>query len=184
MLGVMTRYWWTYALRGLVAIAFGIAAMLWPDLTINALVILFGAYVVADGLLELFNGASGRGVHGRWWVDILIGLAGLVAGAWAMLFPDLTAIGLMYFIAAWWLFTGVMQIVFAIRVRQLIANEWLMILSGLASVILGVLFLLYPGEGAISLIWVVGVFAIFLGVLLVMLAFRLRSIRAHPRVWR
>jgi uncharacterized membrane protein HdeD (DUF308 family) len=184
MLGVMTRYWWIYALRGLIAILFGIAALLWPELTITALVILFGAYVVADGVFAIINGASGRGIHDRWWVDILIGLAGIVAGVWAMLYPDLTAIGLMYVIAAWWLFTGIMQVILAIRLRDFISNEWLMILSGLASMVLGIAFLLFPGDGAISLIWVVGVFAIIVGVMLIMLAVRLRGIRANPRIMR
>jgi uncharacterized membrane protein HdeD (DUF308 family) len=184
MLGVMSRYWWTYALRGLIAILFGIGAILWPDLTISALVILFGAYVVVDGVLAIFNGVTGRGIHDRWWADILIGLAGIIAGSWAMAFPGLTAVGLMYFIAAWWLFTGLMEIVVAIRLREVISNEWTMILSGALSVVLGVLFLISPGDGAISLIWVIGIFAIVFGVMLVSLAFRLRGIRTNPRVMR
>ena len=184
MLGVMSRYWWTYALRGLIAILFGVMAIGWPDLTISALVILFGAYVVVDGVIAVFNGVTGRGIHDRWWADILIGFAGIVAGIWAMADPELTAVGLMYVIAAWWLFTGVMEIIVAIRLREVLSNEWTLILSGMLSVVLGVLFLVSPGAGAISLIWVIGIFAIVFGVMLVVLAFRLRGIRTNPRVLR
>jgi len=178
MLALISRYWWVYLLRGAIAVLFGIVAILWPDVTVTALVILFGAYVLVDGVLEIFHGATSR--HDRWWADILIGLAGILVGIWAMLFPDLTAIGLMYFIAAWWLFTGAMQVVFAIRLREVLRNEWMLILSGLLSVILGIVFLLFPGEGAISLVWVIGLFAILFGAMLIALAFRLRGMGSAP----
>ena len=181
MLDILSRYWWTYAVRGAIAILFGIVALVWPELTVTSLVIVFGAYVLVDGVIEIYHGVTSRDRHDRWWADILIGLAGIIVGIWAMLFPGLTAIGLMYFIAAWWLFTGIMEIILAIRLREVITNEWSLGLSGLLSVILGVIFLLFPGEGAISLVWVIGAFAIVFGVLLLILAWRLRGLREGAR---
>ena len=133
--------------------------------------------MLVDGVVGIYRGITGRGGSDPWWVDILIGLAGIVVGIWAMLFPGLTAIGLMYFIAAWWLFTGLMEIILAIRLRREIDNEWMLGLSGLLSVVLGVIFLLFPGDGAISLVWVIGAFAIVFGAMLVVLALRLRGLR-------
>lgn len=176
MLRMLSRNWWTFLIRGAVAILFGLAAIIWPGLTVSALVIVFGAYVIVDGIFAIADGVTGRGANSHWWAEILIGIAGIVAGVWAMLFPGLTAIGLMYFIAAWWLVTGVLQIIYAIRVRREITNEWFLILTGALSAILGVAFMLFPGGGAISLIWVIGIYAIFFGIMLILLAFRLRGL--------
>lgn len=175
MLEILSKNWWTFLVRGIIAVIFGLAALIWPSLTIGTLVIVFGAYVVVDGIFAIVDGFTSRDSNDRWWVEILIGIAGIVAGGWAMAFPGLTAIGMMYFIAAWWLVTGVLQIILAIRVRKEITNEWMLILSGALSAILGVVFLLFPGSGALSLIWVVGIYAIFFGILLIVLAFKLRG---------
>lgn len=175
MLEILSKNWWTFLVRGIIAVIFGLAALIWPSLTIGTLVIVFGAYVVVDGIFAIVDGFTSRNSNDRWWVEILIGIAGIVAGGWAMAFPGLTAIGMMYFIAAWWLVTGVLQIILAIRVRKEITNEWMLILSGALSTILGVVFLLFPGSGALSLIWVVGIYAIFFGILLIVLAFKLRG---------
>lgn len=175
MLQALSRYWWTFLIRGIIAILFGLAAVFWPGLTISTLVIVFGAYVLVDGVFAIIDGISGRGDNTHWWVEILIGIAGIVAGIWAMTFPGLTAIGLMYFIAAWWLVTGVLQIIYAIRVRREITNEWFLILTGVLSAILGIVFMLFPGSGALSLIWVIGIYAIFFGIMFILLAFRVKG---------
>jgi uncharacterized membrane protein HdeD (DUF308 family) len=176
MLYMLSRNWWTFLIRGIIAVLFGPAAIIWPGLTLSALIIVFGAYVLVDGIFAIIEGFSSRDGNNRWWVSILIGIAGIVAGIWAMLFPDLTAIGLLYFIAAWWLVTGMLQIVYAIRVREEITNEWLLILTGALSVILGVVFMIFPGSGALSLIWLSGLYAIFFGILLIVLSLRLRGL--------
>ena len=178
MLTLLTQNWWTFLIRGIIAVLFGLAAIIWPGLTIATLVIVFGAYVLIDGIFAIFDGFSARKENSHWWVEILIGIAGIIIGVWAMAFPGLTAVGLMYFIAAWWLITGVLQIVFAIRVRKEITNEWLLILSGALSAILGIVFMLFPGSGALSLIWVVGVYAIIFGIMLIIFSFRLKGMAA------
>jgi uncharacterized membrane protein HdeD (DUF308 family) len=149
--------------------------MVVPDITLFTLIILFGAYIVVDGVLEIWNGIMNRNVHDRWWVDILIGLAGVIGGLLVMTLPDVTATALMYFIAAWMVIVGILQIVYALRVRQEISNEWLIILAGLLSLLLGIYFFAFPGDGATSLVWLIGLYSILFGVLIVILAFRARK---------
>lgn len=173
---MLSRYWWTFLVRGIVAILFGLAAIIWPGLTVSALVIVFGAYVLVDGVFAIVDGIFNRSANDYWWAEILIGIAGIVIGIWAMAFPGLTAIGLMYFIAAWWLATGVLQIVYAIRVRREITNEWFLIGTGALSAILGIIFMLFPGSGALSLIWVIGIYAIIFGIIFVLLSFRVKKL--------
>lgn len=177
MLRALSESWWLFLVRGIIAVLFGLAAIVWPELTITTLVIVFGAYAVIDGVIAIIGGFQSRDGNDQWWVYVLIGLAGIIVGIWAMLFPGLTAIGLLYFIAAWLLITGVLQIIYAIRVRREISNEWLLVLSGVLSTILGIVFMIFPGSGAISLIWVIGFYAIFFGGMLVVLAFRLRGLK-------
>ncbi|HYI24056.1 MAG TPA: DUF308 domain-containing protein, partial [Thermomicrobiales bacterium] len=126
LLGTLGKYWWVLLLRGIAAVAFGVIAVVWPGLTVFVLVILFGAYTLVDGIIEIWAGIQGRNTHDRWWADILIGLAGVVAGILVMSWPGVSALALMYVIAAWMIVTGVLQIISAIRLRQEISNEWML----------------------------------------------------------
>lgn len=172
----LSKFWWVLLLRGLIAIAFGVAAIVWPGLTLWVLIVLFGAYTLVDGVLEIWAGFRNRGVHDRWWVDILIGIVGVVAGVLVISWPGLSALALIYIIAAWMVIIGVLQIITAIRMRAVIPNEWLLVLSGVLSVALGAIFFAFPGSGAVGLVWVIGIYAILFGVLLAILSFRLRSL--------
>lgn len=175
ILGVISKYWWVLLLRGLAAVVFGILAVSMPGLTLFMLVITFGIYTIFDGVLEIWNGFTNRAQHDRWWVDVLIGLAGVIAGILIMSLPGVTARVAIYFIAAWMLVTGVLQIITAIRVRKEVSNEWLMILSGALSALLGVYFFAFPGGGAVSLVWVIGIYAILFGIMLVVMSFKARK---------
>lgn len=174
MLDLIARNWWVFLIRGLVSILFGLTAIIWPGLTLIALVWLFGVYAIIDGVASIWSGFTNRNRHDRWWVEILIGIAGIVAGVLVVALPGLSALALMYFIATWMIIIGVLLIVFAIRMRQEIANEWLLGISGLLSVILGIIFLIFPGSGALSLVFWIGSYAILSGILLIAFAFRLR----------
>ena len=171
----ISKYWWMILLRGLLAIGFGLIAVTWPDLTLFWFIYLFGFYAIADGVVEIWSGITNRTRHDRWWSEILIGLAGIVAGILVIAWPDVTAVAAMYFLAAWMVVTGVIGIVYALRVRQEISNEWLIIITGVISVMLGIYFFAFPGDGALSLIWVIGIYAIIVGVLLVIFSFRARK---------
>ncbi len=162
----VARNWWTLALRGLFAVLFGIAAFVWPALTLAALVILFGAYALVDGLFALIGG-----IQTRSWFFIIEGIAGILIFIW----PGITALLLLTFIAGWAIITGIIEIIGAIRLRQVIANEWLLILGGVLSVLFGIILIAQPGAGALAVIWVIGAYALIFGITLIALAFRLRG---------
>ena len=168
--GQMARYWWVLALRGLFAILFGVLAILWPDMALLTLVFMWGFYAMTIGITEIIVGVSGR-----WWSMALLGVLGVLAGIIAFLMPGLTALTLLYLIAAFFIVRGVFEIVAAIQLRKVIDNESWLALAGIASIIFGVLLFLFPGAGALSLVLFIGCFAIVLGVFSVALAFRIRS---------
>jgi uncharacterized membrane protein HdeD (DUF308 family) len=167
--------WWLVALRGLLAIVFGVVAFAMPGITLLALVYLFGAYALADGIIELIAGYKMRDGDKPVWPIVVIGILGIIAGVLTFFWPGVTALVLLAFIAAWALVTGVFQIIAAIRLRKEIQHEWLLILSGVLSVLFGLAMLIFPGAGALAVIWVIAAYAIVFGVLLLILGFNLRK---------
>lgn len=175
MVIVLSRNWWTLALRGLFAVLFGIMAFAWPGITLGALVLLYGAYAFADGVLAIAAALVGRTVGVPWWALLIEGLAGIGVGIITLLWPGITALVLLYLIAFWAVVTGVFEIVAAIRLRKEIRGEWLLALSGVLSVLFGVALIVSPGTGALAVVWLIGAYAIVFGVLMIALALRLRS---------
>ena len=175
LLGTLARYWWVLVLRGVLAVLFGIAAWVWPGLTLTVLVAFFGAYALVDGVFAVVAGIASYGENRRWWAELLVGIAGIVAGIMTWVWPGLTTLALLYLIAAWAIATGVFEIAAAIELRRAIENEWLLGLGGLASVLFGLLLIVFPGEGALGLLWLIGAYAVLFGVLLIALGFRLRG---------
>jgi uncharacterized membrane protein HdeD (DUF308 family) len=172
---ILSRRWWLLLLRGLIAIAFGVVSWVQPGLSLASLVLLFGAYSLADGVLNAWTALEGRREHEHWWVLFLEGLLGIGVGVLTFLAPGLTALALLFYIAIWAIATGVLEIVAAIRLRKEIENEWMLIVAGLASVVFGALLMAQPAAGALALLWLIASYAIFFGVLLVVLAFKVRS---------
>jgi uncharacterized membrane protein HdeD (DUF308 family) len=183
MLRVLARNWWALVLRGLFAVLFGLAAFFWPGITLAALVLLFGAYSLADGIFAIVAALSGADRQTRWWVLLLEGIAGILASAATVFWPGLTALALVYLIAAWALVTGILEIVAAVRLRREIEGEWLLGLSGLASVLFGLYVAVFPGPGALAVVWIIGAYALFAGILLIALGLRLRG-RDEPAAVR
>lgn len=171
----LSKYWWLIALRGLMAVVFGLMAFVWPDLTLLALVLLFGIYASVDGFLTLVAGLTHTKTNQRWWMLLIEGLVSIAAGVITVLWPGLTAIALVYLIGSWAIVTGVMEVVAAIRLRQEIHNEWLLALAGILSIAFGVAIVIWPGAGALTVIWLIGGYAVTFGLLLIVLGFRLRS---------
>lgn len=173
--------WWAVALRGLAALAFGLLTLVSPGISLAALVLLFGAYAVADGVLAIVAASRHRRVGEKWWVVALGGIAGIAAGIITFLVPAITALVLVYVIAARAIIVGAMEIAAAIRLRKVIKGEWLMALGGVASIVFGVLVALFPGLGALTVVLWIGAFSVVIGAMLIALGFRLRSwSRAHP----
>ena len=161
--------------RGVISMIIGVVAFVWPGVTIAVLVGLFALYAFVDGATNLVLGLSAAPRYGRSWMLALEGIAGLAIGVMTFLWPGVTALALIWFIAAWAVLTGVLEIVAAIRLRRVIVGEWLLLLSGVLSLAYGVLIAAFPGAGAIGIAWVLGAYAVATGVILVLLGIRLRS---------
>ena len=164
----LAKNWWALALRGIAAIVFGILALVLPGVTLAVLVLLFGAYALVEGVFNVVAAIRGRGDGSPWWALVLEGSVSIAAGIVAILVPGLTALALLYMIAAWAVVTGVLEIVAAVRLRRQITGELWLALNG-------VLTFLVPGAGALSLAWLIGAYAVLFGLLLLGLAFRLRG---------
>ena len=174
MLEALAQNWGLSLLRGLLAIAFGVLAFIWPGITLISLVLLYGAFAFADGILAIAAAIRGGAPAPRWWL-LLIGVFGIAAGVLTLLWPQITALVLLLFIAGWAIATGIMQIIGAFKLREEITDEWLLIASGVLSVAFGVLLAMWPKAGALAMVLVIGSFAIMYGILLVMFALRLRK---------
>jgi uncharacterized membrane protein HdeD (DUF308 family) len=174
----LSQRWWVLLLRGLAAIAFGVAAFMWPGLTIVSLALVWGVYAFADGLTSLTLAVSLRdgGAAQRWWMAI-VGVIGILAGVAAFLSPLAVAGVLLLFIAGWAIAVGALQIWGAIQLRKEISGEWMLILCGLLTIAFGVLLAARPAAGALSLIWVIASYALIIGVLYVLLSFRVRALK-------
>ncbi len=179
----LTRSWWLMLLRGVAGILFGIAAFIWPGLTVLALTLLYGAFALADGVFSLGAALTGGGDKAipTWWLA-LIGLLGIAAGCVAFLWPGLTAFALVLMIGAWAVTIGVLEIIGAIWLRKELEDEWMLIVAGLISVLFGLAVLLRPGAGALALAWAIGAYALVSGLLHVAFALRLKGVhkRAAP----
>jgi uncharacterized membrane protein HdeD (DUF308 family) len=162
-------------IRGLVAVVIGILAMAWPGITIAVVVGIFGLYAVIDGVTNLILGLSRTRTHGRSWAVSLQGAVGVLAGIVTFVWPGITAFALVMFIGAWAIVTGVFEIAAAIRLRRYIKGEWLLALSGIISVLFGFLVFAFPTAGAVGIAWVLGIYAVAAGMVLVALGVRLRS---------
>lgn len=171
----LTYNWLTVALRGVLAIVVGLIAIFFPQITLTVLIALFAAFALLEGLFLIISGIRSRNEHERWWVLIIQGLLGLGAGVIALLAPLATALALLYLMAAWAIAAGIMEIAAAIRLRKEIKGEWMLILDGVITVLFGLALVLVPGAGLLFLIWMIGGFKLASGVLLLMLAFRLRK---------
>ena len=174
MVHALAKNWWLLLLRGIAAIIFGVLAFAWPGLTLLTLILFYGAFALVDGVLAIIAAIAGGAPAPRWWLAI-VGLLGIAAGLLTFLMPGLSALVLLFFIAGWAIATGVLQIIGAIQLRKEIDNEWLLILGGVISVLFGVGMMLAPGAGALALVWVIGTYAVVMGVVLVALALRLKK---------
>ena len=175
LLGYLGRNWGWVVLRGVAAVLFGVLAFAWPGITLAALVIVWGAYALADGVLSLVAAYRVRDQGNPFWSLLIVGLLGIAAGIVTFIWPGMTALLLLMFIAAWAVVMGVFQVVAAIRLRKEIRGEWLLGLSGVLSIIFGIVMFAQPGAGALAVIWAIGGFAIVFGVLLIWLGFKLKQ---------
>jgi uncharacterized membrane protein HdeD (DUF308 family) len=170
----LAHNWWVFALRGVLAIIFGVLAFVWPAMTLTVLVLLFGAYVLVDGVFALITAFRARGHVQHLWTLIVEGVVCVGAGILTFIYPGVTTLVLLYIIAFWAILTGLFEMIAAVRLRREIEHEWLLILAGMLSLLFGVLLAINPAAGALAVVFIIGAYAIVFGMTLVVLALRLR----------
>jgi uncharacterized membrane protein HdeD (DUF308 family) len=177
LLNALAKHWWLFLVRGIVAIVFGLLAFFTPGATLVALVLLWAIYAIADGVSAIWASFSGANAGARWWL-LLAGASGVLAGAFAVIQPAIAALAFLMIVGIWTLAVGVMQVIGAIRLRKEIDGEWWLLLTGVVNILFGVFLLAQPVEGAVAIGWLIGTFAILIGVFYVFFALRLRKLRA------
>jgi uncharacterized membrane protein HdeD (DUF308 family) len=177
---VLVRNWWALALRGVFAVLFGLAAFLLPGITLAVLIGLFGAYALIDGILAIVAGVRAAERHERYGSLLWRGLCGIAVGLVAFLAPGITAVVLTLLVGVWAVITGVLEIVAAVHLHRA-HGEWLLMLNGVLSLLFGFLLFVVPALGMLTLIWLIGGYAIFFGILILTLAFRLHGRHAAAR---
>jgi uncharacterized membrane protein HdeD (DUF308 family) len=170
----LARNWWLEVLRGVAAIIFGLLAFIWPGITLLTLVLFYGAFALVDGILAVIAAIRGGNPMPRWWLA-LVGIAGIVAGLLTFVWPGITALVLLVFIAVWAIILGALEIYGAIKLRKEIEGEWLLILNGIIAVLFGLALLWRPEIGALAVVWMIGAWAIVLGVIYVFFGLKLRK---------
>ncbi|SEK62379.1 HdeD family acid-resistance protein [Nitrosovibrio tenuis] len=172
---LLLKSWKVLALRGAVSLLFGVLAALWPGLTLMWLIVMFAAYALIWGAVSMSAAVRNRKSNDDWWMLLVLGLIGLAAGATTILYPGLTALMLVLLMGATALASGIVDIAMAIRLRKVIQGEGFLILNGIVSILFGVFVFFFPGAGALAMVWLISMYAIVTGMLLLALAWRVRS---------
>lgn len=176
----LTRNWWLWLIRGIAAIIFGVLAGIWPSVAWITIAILFGAYAFVDGIFALFATVRAAETHQRWWPLLLEGIVGIIIAAITFYDVRITIVALYLTIAAWAFLTGILELVAAIQLRKHISNEIWLIIGGIASIVFGVLMVLYPIIAAITLTYIIAAYAIVFGIIMIGFSLRLRSHASSP----
>jgi uncharacterized membrane protein HdeD (DUF308 family) len=169
--------WWAFVLRGVVALILGVAAIVVPAAVFKGLAFVFATYAIADGATGLVGAMRGIKDDWRALAQLLGALVSIAAGAVTIAAPRLTAGVLLYIIAIWAIGTGLLEIVAAVRLRKVVAREWLFAAAGVMSVGFGVLLLLRPRIGALVIVYQIGAFSLMFGATLIGLGLRLYTLR-------
>lgn len=173
----LSRYWWVLVVRGSIAILFGVLAFALPLATLTAVVLVFGAFALADGIFAIVTALAGRTITTDWWILFLQGVLGIGIGAATMVNPAITAVALLVYIAVWAIVAGVLQVAAAIRLRRELTGEWWLVLGGILGAAFGVAMLWAPGAGALALLWMIASYAIITGVMLMIGGFDIHRAR-------
>ena len=174
MIQLLARNWLWLELRGALTVAFGLLTLFLPGITLGALILVFGIYALAEGTVLIVMTFNRRDAPHR-WITLLQGLVGIGAGILTFVYPGVTAVALLAIIAAWAIVTGILEIAGAILLRKEIKGEWLMILSGILSLVFAYMLLANPAVGALTLVSLIGVYAVVFGILLMILGARVHK---------
>ena len=183
MISEISKNWWLYLMQGLLGIAFGVLALVWPHQVWFALVLLFGVYVLLDCIFTIIIGFEFNGYLDSWWAMILKSVTGIAIFVLIAAWPRIAEYFLFYIIAAWAVIRGIFDIVVAIHVRRFIMGEWSMVFTGVLSIFFGIFLFIFPGPGLVSLVWVIGIYAIALGILQIIFAAGLNGLRKDLKLF-
>jgi uncharacterized membrane protein HdeD (DUF308 family) len=167
--------WWIVAARGVLAVAFGLYALFVPGLALAAIIMAFGVVVLLAGILAIVAGVRRQAEHQPSWPFIVEGIVCVAFGLLALIKPGATAVAWLYLISGFAVVSGILHIVAGVELRKLAEGEWVLILNGILTTVFGILMVLLPWTGLLSLVWLIGAYSLFFGVLLLVLAIRLRS---------
>ena len=180
MIDTLVKNWWAFVIRGVLAILFGLVALFMPGVTMLSLVLVFAAYVIADGVFTIISAVRAAKQGDRWSFLALEGVAGIILGAAAAAMPAITVVVFVALVAAWALISGSFMLVAAFEI-EVDHGRWWLVLGGLASLVYGALLVIAPLIGALVLTWWIGAYAIVFGAMLLMFAFKLRArFKASP----
>ncbi len=168
-------YWWLLLIRGILAVLFGILAIIAPLVAALFFIFLFGAYVLFDGILSIVVALQERHSHSRWWMLLISGIAAIILGIFAFFQPGVTAVALFWIVALWLIILGIFEVIAAFSLRAL-GIEWLLVIAGILSIIVGIVFFTHPVGSILAIVWLIGVFALVRGVILLIRAIRFRSL--------
>lgn len=174
LMSVLARNWWAFVLRGVLAVLFGILALLVPGATMLSLVFLFAAYALVDGIFAIAGAVMAATAHERWGLLVLEGVVDIAAAAASMLWPGLTVVVFVLLVAAWALMTGGLLLASSLKMDA-DHGRWWMALGGVVSILYGAALVIAPLIGALVLTWWIGAYALFFGIAMLVLAFRLRA---------
>lgn len=178
---MVSRIWWAIALRGVLAILFGIVALFYTGSTLLALVYVFGVFAVLNGVFAIVAAVRAGEAHQRWGWLIVAGVVGVAAGVVSFVWPGITALAVVFLVAAWAIISGVAEIGFALSFPDTLAHPWLAALSGAISVLYGIVLAVWPRSGAVALTWLLGIYAIAYGASLLYYAYRMQALRSNVR---
>jgi uncharacterized membrane protein HdeD (DUF308 family) len=170
------NYWWLVLLRGIVSVLFGIVAIVSPGITLLFLIYLFGAYVLIDGITAVVVAFQERNVYSRWWVVLIGGIAGIILGLMVFFWPGETVLVLLFLIAAWAIVTGIFEVIAAFVVSTGAGREWALIAGGVISILLGVVLFFIPRASLLAFVWLIGIFSLIYGIVLIVRAFQYRAL--------
>lgn len=171
---LMKNYSTMFLFRGLAAIAFGIIALVWPRITLYALVLLFGIFAIISGIVTVAAALQNREFHG-WGLQLLEGILSILVGVVALIWPGITALAFLFLLAAWAILTGVLECLAPLAFPMSVGRGFLLVLAGVISIIFGILIAARPASGLLAVVWLIGLYAILFGILNIAAFFEARS---------
>jgi len=175
MLGLISKNWWVFLIRGVLAILFGLVMLARPGAGTSFLVWLFGVFAFVEGVFAVIAAFAGRKGNPNWWAVLVQGLAGILIGIVMFTNPLMTAILFVRLLGLWAIIVGLFRIVGAVRLRAEVAGEWMHVVGGIITVLLGIVVMAWPAGGVLAFAWLIGIFAILMGAFLIGVAVNMRG---------